>query len=83
MNTTKQRVRYRIHLPREVTDVLQWHVQTQLSTPEQQDSDLLFPAVNGGFRAASVLNKPFGDVADAVGLTKKFTQRGLLRSSRS
>ncbi len=80
MNTTKQRVRYRIHLPAEVMDVLRWHVRTQINTPEQQDSDLLFPSVTGGFRAASVLNKPFAEVTQAIGLNKKFTQRGLRRT---
>ncbi|MBI5536861.1 MAG: hypothetical protein HY898_29335 [Deltaproteobacteria bacterium] len=80
MNTTKQRVRYRIHLPADAVDLLRWHVETQLSTPEQQDSDLLFPAVNGGFRAASVLDKPFAAVAEAIGLTQRFTPRGLRRT---
>ncbi len=32
----------------EVLDVLRWHVDTQLAAPEQEDSDLLFPAVTGG-----------------------------------
>ncbi len=77
MNTTKQRVRYRIHLPESVLDVLRWHVDTQLTTPEQKDSELLFPAVTGGFRAPSTLNKPFADVAKTIGLGKQFTQRGL------
>jgi hypothetical protein len=80
MNTTKQRVRYRIHLPPEVMDVLRWHVRTQLTAPEQQESDLLFPSVTGSFRAASVLNKPLADVARAIGLNKRFTQCGLRRT---
>ena len=80
MNTTKQRVRYRIHLPESVLDVLRWHVDTQLTTPEQKDSELLFPAVTGGFRAPSTLNKPFADVAWTIGLGKQFTQRGLRRT---
>jgi integrase len=41
MNTTKQKVKYRIHLPEEVVKVLRWHVETQLRTPEQQESELL------------------------------------------
>ncbi len=80
MNTTKQRVRYRIHLPEHLLEVLQWHVETQLATPEMTESDLLFPAITGGFRAVSVLNKPFADVAEAIGLGKRFTQRGLRRT---
>jgi hypothetical protein len=60
--------------------VLEWHVQTQVTTPEQGDSDLLFPSVKGSFRAPSVLNKPFADVCEAVGLGRQFTQRGLSRT---
>lgn len=36
MRTTKQKRRYTIDLPREVLDVLRWHVDSQLSTPEQE-----------------------------------------------
>jgi hypothetical protein len=67
-------------LPADVLDVLRWHVETQLKTPEQQDSDLLFPATNGTFRTPCVLNKPFADVAKAIELGKTFTQRGLRRT---
>jgi len=80
MNTTKQRVKYRIHLPAEAIAVLRWHVETQLSTPEQKESDLLFPALHGGYRTASVLNKPFADVVDHIKLGRKFTQRGMRRT---
>ena len=60
--------------------VLKWHVETQLRTPEQQESELLFPAVNGTFRSPSVLNAPLADVSAEIGLGKKFTQRGLRRT---
>lgn len=60
--------------------VLRWHVDTQLVTPEMQDSDLLFPSVTGKFRSPSVLNGPFADVAETIGLGKHFTQRGLRRT---
>ena len=80
MKTTKQKKRYVIDLPKEAMDVLRWHVDTQLTTPEQRASDLLFPAVNGGFRSPSVLNKPFSVVAEEMGLGKQFTQRGLRRT---
>lgn len=66
--TTKQKVKYRIHLPPEVMDVLRWHVETQLVTPEQQESDLLFPSIKGGFRSTSCLNKPFADAAATMEL---------------
>jgi integrase len=45
-----------------------------------QESDLLFPSVTGGFRSPSVLNKPFADVAETIGLGKRFTQCGLRRT---
>jgi hypothetical protein len=60
--------------------VLRWHVDTRLITPEMQESDLLFPSVTGGFRSPSVLNGPFADVAETIGLGKRFTQCGLRRT---
>jgi integrase len=80
MRTTKQKRRYAIDLPEEAMTVLRWHVATQLRTPEQQDSDLLFPAVNGAFRSPSVLNKPLADVAEELELGKQITQRALRRT---
>jgi integrase len=80
LNTTKQKTRYVIELPSSVVDVMRWHIETQLETPEQQDSDLLFPAVTGGFRAPTVLNKPFAAVSEAIELGYAFTQRGMRRT---
>ncbi len=80
MNTTKQKRRYAIDLPEDAIQVLQWHVETQLTTPEQQASELLFPSVTGGFRAPTVLNKPFADAAHAIDLGFTFTQRGMRRT---
>jgi hypothetical protein len=60
--------------------LLRWHVRTQLVTPEMEESDLLFPSVTGGFRSPCVLNKPFADIAETIGLGKSFTQRGLRRT---
>ena len=47
-------------------------------TPEPPG--LLFPAITGGYRSPSVLNKPFEEVSRAIGLSKRFTQRGLRRT---
>ena len=80
MNTTKNKRRYRISVPAEVMDVLRWHVETQLETPGQKASELLFPREDGGFRTASILNKPFANVAEEIELKKKFTQRGMRRT---
>jgi integrase len=80
MNKTKTGYRQRITLPKEVIDVLRWHVETQLHSPEQQASELLFPSVLGRFRAPDLLNKAFADVATKLELGKRFTQRGLRRT---
>jgi len=80
MNTTKQKRRYAIDVPEEVMQILRWHVETQLDTPQQQDSDLLFPSTTGGFRAPTVLNKPFVEVGEEMELGYVFTQRGMRRT---
>ena len=64
----------------EVLDVLRWHVDTQLAAPEQEDSDLLFPAVTGGFRTQKVLNVPIAETAEELGIKKHLTQRALRRT---
>jgi site-specific recombinase XerD len=79
MRTTKQKRRYAIDLPAEAMAVLRWHVDTQL-TEEQQDSDLLFPSITGGFRTQKVLNAPMAEVATELGITKHITQRALRRT---
>jgi integrase len=80
MRTTKQKRKYAIDLPEAAMQVLRWHVETQLETDEQRDSDLLFPSIVGGFRSPSVLNGPLVEVAEALGLTKHFSQKGLRRT---
>jgi integrase len=80
MNTTKTKLRQRITVPPEVMDVLRWHVATQLSTPEQKASELLFPAEDGGFRSVSFLKKAFATVGQLIGLNKTFTPRGMRRT---
>jgi integrase len=42
--------------------------------------ELLFPSVTGGFRSPTVLNKPFAEVSEAMGLGYPFTQRGMRRT---
>jgi integrase len=80
MDRTKRKgVRYSVHLCESAMEVLVWHVENQLVTPQQADSDLLFPAIHGGYRAPNVLNKPFADVASELGLPH-FTQRGMRRT---
>jgi integrase len=80
METTKTGLRQRITVPPELMAVLRWHVETQLVTPEQQASDLLFPREDGGFRSESCLKKAFDVVGGLIGLKKKFTPRGMRRT---
>ena len=80
MDTTKTKLRQRISVPPEVIQVLANHVQTQLTTPEQLASELLFPAANGGFLTEHCLRKPFAKVGALIGLEMSFTPRGLRRT---
>jgi len=80
MQKTKTGLRQRINLPPQVLDVLRWHVETQLQTPEQIASDLLFPRNDGLYRSESALKKAFGEVGRVIGLSKKFTPRGMRRT---
>jgi hypothetical protein len=79
-NATKQGTRYAITLPDDALRVLKWHVDHQLTTDAQLESELLFPAVDGGFRARSVLDKPFAAVSTEMGLGFRLTPRGMRRT---
>jgi integrase len=80
MNTTKTKYRQRINAAPSLMAVLSWHVETQLRTPQQLESELLFPSEEGGYRSEAVLRKPFKVVATTIGLKKKFTPKGLRRT---
>ncbi|MGA7122036.1 MAG: hypothetical protein WBY94_18155 [Polyangiaceae bacterium] len=80
MATTKTKTRQQITLPPLLVDVLRWHIATQLTTPEQKASELLFPAEDGGFRSRSALKKPFVAVATAIGLTKHVSPKAMRRT---
>ena len=80
MKTTKTGLRQRITVPVEVIDVLRWHVETKLLTTEQKESELLFPAEDGGFRSECFLTKAFAEVGRLIGLKKQFTPRGMRRT---
>jgi integrase len=66
---TKTRARLRIPLPPGLMDILKWHVE-HLPEGKMRDSDLLFPATAGGFRAGSCLNKPIVEAAKEAGIMK-------------
>ncbi len=80
MATTKTKTRQRITLPTLLVDIVRWHIATQLTTPEQKASELLFPAEDGGFRSRSALKKPFVAVATAVGLKKHLSPKAMRRT---
>ena len=70
----------RVQVPDDLLALLRWHVETQLRTPAQRASDLLFPALHGGFRTRNVLDKPFRLVAKKIELRKHLTPRGMRRT---
>jgi integrase len=80
METTKTDLHQRLALPLEALDVLRWHVDAVLHPKKMRESELLFPAVTGGFRACSCLDKPFAEVAKKIGLGYRFTPRGMRRT---
>ncbi len=80
METTKTDLHQRLTLPRELLDVLKWHVNEVLLPKKMRESELLFPAVTGGFRARSCLDKPFDAVCKKIKLPYRFTPRGMRRT---
>jgi integrase len=79
MEATKQKTRYRITVPSDLVDILRWHAD-RLEPGPMRDSDLLFPSETGGFRAPSALDKPFAEVAKAIGLRKRITPKAMRRT---
>lgn len=80
MNTTKTKLRQRIALPVEMVEVLRWHVETQLVTTAQQESDLLFPSECGTMRYTSVLSKPFAAISGTLKLPKRVSPIAMRRT---
>lgn len=79
MPTTKTKRNQRIALPAVLVEILRWHIDALPEGP-MRDSELLFPSDTGGFRATSVLKKPFDDVAKAIGLKKHVSPRAMRRT---
>ncbi len=80
METTKTDLHQRLTLPKELLDVLKWHVDEVLLPHKMRHSDLLFPSVLGGYRSRSCLDKPFDAVCKAIKLGYRFTPRGMRRT---
>ena len=68
-----------LSLPAELMSLLKWHGDRLPSGPKH-DSDLLFPAGDGGLLNRACLRKPFAGVCEALGLNKKITPRGMRRT---
>jgi hypothetical protein len=80
MDTTKTDHHQRLSLPRPMMAVLRWHVDNVIVGQKMRMSELLFPAVTGGFRSRSCLDKPFQAVATAIELPYRITPRGMRRT---
>lgn len=79
METTKTARHQRVSLPEDLVAILRWHIDTLPEGP-MADSELLFPSETGGFRAPSVLDKPFRAVAKELGLRKHLTAKAMRRT---
>lgn len=72
MGKNKVRASDELYLPPEILSVLRWHGRN-LETAAMRGSDLLFPSEKGGFRARSVLDKPFRAICKAIGIKQRLT----------
>jgi hypothetical protein len=78
MEQTKTGRKQRIPLPASMMAIPHEHVKS-LEGP-MAESDLLFPAITGGLRSSSSLDKPFRAVTAALGWSLKLTPRGMRRT---
>ncbi|HWO13149.1 MAG TPA: hypothetical protein VNN80_26795 [Polyangiaceae bacterium] len=78
---TKQTTRYVIEVP---AGVIRGAALARRDSARDggatRDSDLLFPAVTGGFRARTVLEEPCAAVSEAIELGLRLHQRGMRRT---
>ncbi len=79
MEKTKTGFAIAVTLPTAVTDVLWDHLQALPKGP-MRDSEYLFPSTTGGPRARSVLDKPFEEIAQKIGISHNLTPRAMRRS---
>lgn len=79
-NFTKTKRDQEIKLPPALVRVIQWHVDTQMTTDEMRASELLFPAEDGRLRGPTNLRKMFEAARIELGLNKKVTGRALRRT---
>ena len=72
MDKIKTKKKDVLYLPASVLALLKWHVDNLPAGP-MRDSDLLFPSEGGGFRARSVLDRPFQVICKALGIKQRLT----------
>ena len=65
-----------------LTSAVLWALREHVASLEgkMRESEYLFPATTGGLRSRSALDKPFRDVAKALGWTVKITPRAMRRT---
>lgn len=79
VDETKTSLDQEIPLPELALQVLREHADALPEGP-MRDSNLLFPAITGGTRSRSVLDKPFRRVLRELGWTLKLTPKGMRRT---
>lgn len=79
METTKTGKLQRIQLPKDIVDILKWHVDN-LPVGKMRDSELLFPNHGGGYRNGNCLDEAFEKVAKACEIKKQLTPRAMRRT---
>jgi len=80
MEMTKTKRDQTLKLPPGVVRILDWHIKTQLTGDAMKNSDLLFPAEDGGLRGPRDLRRLFEAAQEELKLTKKVTGRALRRT---
>jgi len=84
MDYTKTNRDQTIYLPPALREVLNDHAdELDRGKGPMTESDLLFPATNGGFRSRSVLDRPLRHIAKLVGLPFKITPKAFRRSFKN
>lgn len=70
-------------VPKEVLDILKWHVETFHTTKAQQEGELLFCKEDGSLIEVQALRHPVRKAAKDAGLTFKLTPKGAGRRSHT
>jgi integrase len=81
-NARARRKVLRLGLPDELAEVLRMHRQQLIAEQHPGlSSGLVFPSLKGTPRQNSVLDKPFRDILDHLGIRRRFTPHGVRRTA--